>query len=155
MSDYTERGIDYDLKACLGYNPQETFKVIDIDKVLAVWEGENDEDDWRWVLRLKDGRFVFLQGGCDYTGWDCQSWADHAFADTPVEAAAKALDTEPISASFFHMLTLARERDNGKRGEVVASLLKQLADGKAQTWREKTNEELGIDPTDDGGVRRW
>ena len=69
------RGIDYDLMACLEYNPQP-FTVGDIKRVVAVWEGENDVDDWRWVLRIRGkvakerGKFVFLQGGCDYTGWD-------------------------------------------------------------------------------------
>ncbi len=61
--------IDYDLRACLEYNPQ-TFGVDEIQKIHAVWEGENDSDSWRWVLQLKDGRFAFLQGWCDYTGWD-------------------------------------------------------------------------------------
>ena len=67
---YAKRGIDYDLHACLEYNPQETFTVLDIKEVRAVYEGCNDERDWRWVLELHDSRFVFLQGGCDYTGWD-------------------------------------------------------------------------------------
>ena len=75
-SAYEARGIDWDLVACLQYNAQDGFTVADIAKVLAVVEGENDGADWRWVLRLNDGRFVFLQGGCDYTGWDCQSSAD-------------------------------------------------------------------------------
>lgn len=65
-----QRGIDYDLAACLNYNPQDTFGIDDIAEVLAVVEGENEVDDWRWVLRLTDERFMFLQGGCDYTGWD-------------------------------------------------------------------------------------
>lgn len=75
------KGIDYDLCACLEYNPQP-FVVEDIEQVLAVYEGENDSEDWRWILQLNDGRFVFLKGGCDYTGWDCQSWADSAFAES-------------------------------------------------------------------------
>jgi hypothetical protein len=35
--------------------------------------GHNDEDEWYWLGRLKDGRFFGAIGGCDFTGWDCQS----------------------------------------------------------------------------------
>src|SRR6185503_6561645 len=65
-----KKGIDYDLEGCLEYNPQ-SFIVDDIKKVLAVIEGENDGSDWHWVLLLNDNRYIYLRGGCDYTGWDC------------------------------------------------------------------------------------
>ena len=66
-----QKGIDGDLVACLENNPQP-FDLADIKMVLAVWEGMNDEEDWRWVLSVDNHEkpFVFLQGGCDYTGWD-------------------------------------------------------------------------------------
>ena len=60
--------LDYDLEACLQENPQDDITPETISAVLAVWEGENDGDDWRWVLAMRDGRFAFVQGGCDYTG---------------------------------------------------------------------------------------
>ena len=62
--EYESRGIDYDLDACLEYNPQDEFVLDDIEKVIAVHEGERDKEDWRWVLRLKKrtpvGKYVFL-----------------------------------------------------------------------------------------------
>ena len=80
-----EIGIDYSLSACIEYN-SIGLDLPDFKKVLAVWEGENDGDDWRWVIKLtKEAKakfgygFVFIQGGCDYTGWDCQSWATKQF----------------------------------------------------------------------------
>lgn len=142
--EYEARGIDYDLASCLDNNPQEAFTLDDIDKVLAVWEGENDGDDWRWVMRLKDGRFVFLQGGCDYTGWDCRSWALHSVANSADEAAGRVFGEQPLSADFFHMLKLAHDEYGAKKNEVHASLLKQLSEGKARTWREKMDDELGL-----------
>lgn len=121
-----QRGIDYDLMACLEYNPQEGFTIEDVERVLAVWEGENDGDDWRWVLELNDGLFAFLQGGCDYTGWDCQSDAHSHITSTPGTAAAFA----------------------GSKGTpVYDSLWQQLASGKRATWRESTDAEMGIDDT--------
>lgn len=52
----------------------ESFGFDDIEAVLAADAGENDEARWVAVLRLRDGRFAYLTAGCDYTGWDCQSW---------------------------------------------------------------------------------
>ena len=122
-----EKGIDYDLDACLRYNPQP-FTVEDIEKVLAVWEGENDGDDWRWIIKLSKnsgdangGRFVFLEGGCDYTGWDCQSFAESNFAKTARMAAN--LVSNP---------------------DIRKSLIEQLRKSKNKTWREKMDEELNV-----------
>lgn len=145
-------GIDYDLYACLEYNPQGAFTVKDIDRVLAVFEGKNDEEDWRWVLLLKDGRYVFLQGGCDYTGWDCQSWASHTFAETPEEAAHKALGGEvpvseenhPANAGLGHMLGLLKGDYMDKAHEAYASLMTQIANGKNTTWREQQDKTEGL-----------
>lgn len=117
---YAPRGIDWDLNACLGNNPQKGFTIDDIARVLAVWEGENEGADWRWIIQLKDSRFVALQGGCDYTGWDCQSSADSIVYSTIAEALAHFKDQE----------------------EIWASLAKQLTGEKTQTWHERTAEEF-------------
>ena len=107
---------DYDLKACFEYN-ELPFAVTDIEKVLAVWEGEKDEDDWRWIVRLTDGRFALVVGWCDYTGWDCQSGAEAFFHDSP---------SEPIEAL--------------ENRTVAASLSQQLTEGKGMTWNEKVGQ---------------
>lgn len=114
---------DYDLSACLKYNPQDTFVLEDIAEIKAVWEGENDGDNWHWFLVLNDGRNVFLEGGCDYTGWDCQSWASHQFVDS-----VETLD---------QILSKLDER-------VRISLQTQLIAGKNETWREKMIKEFGF-----------
>ena len=62
--------VDYDFCAALEYNPQPGWGLSDIDRVLAVVEGQQDETDWHWIAKLTDGRYVYLTGGCDYTGWD-------------------------------------------------------------------------------------
>jgi hypothetical protein len=134
--DYTNvkaSGVDYHLSACLEFNPQ-TFTVNDIEKVLAVFEGERDERDWRWVIKVtkecalkNGGRFVFLQGGCDYTGWDCQSSADSWFAKTAKQAAKFAKSNSRYDVDAY--------------GDVYESLIKQLETGKQKTWREIKDEE--------------
>lgn len=43
----------------------------DVVEIIAAVNGENDEQDWVGVFRLRDGRYLIAEGGCDYTGWDC------------------------------------------------------------------------------------
>jgi hypothetical protein len=45
----------------------------DVAEIIAAVNGENDGEEWIGVFRLKDGRYLVAQGGCDYTGWDCQA----------------------------------------------------------------------------------
>jgi hypothetical protein len=84
MTNYDRLG--HDLCAALEYNtvtlsPCETFvgesgDTLASSMVKTVLEevaGENDGADWLWLVRLEDGRIAFVWGGCDYTGWDCQS----------------------------------------------------------------------------------
>lgn len=124
---------DWDLMGCLDNNPQD-YTLENVAEVMAVWEGENDGDNWRWILRLDTEKFVYLIGGCDYTGWDCQSFANSTYADT-AEAAAR--------------VEIAGEDE--PRTEVYDELLRQLAEGKRKTWHEtqweKFEEDRKLPPT--------
>lgn len=60
----------------------EPFTRDDILDLIACEAGENDGPEWVAVMRLKDGRYAFLEAGCDYTGWDCQSGGNAFVADT-------------------------------------------------------------------------
>lgn len=152
-------GVDWDLSACLEYNPQE-FNILDIMKVLAVWEGENDEDDWRWIIEVKPdcaknhkGKYVFLQGGCDYTGWDCQSWATSEFTKTKKQAlelskgTVKLNDSSPMDAGLGHMLNMMSS-SYSDFDVVYESMKNQLNSKKNTTWREETDKEFNLDDLD-------
>ena len=115
------RGIDYDLSACLEYNCQPGFTEADIERVLAVVEGEPDGDSWHWILRLSDGRHVYLSGWCDFTGWDCQSAARSVVVES--EALALAAVVEPKT-----------------HGDMVSQI--QLR-AKAETWDERSRKDFG------------
>jgi hypothetical protein len=123
MTSSDPRGIDHDLRSCLAYNDQGEWNEGNIDRVLAVWEGENDGDDWRWVIRLLDGRHLLLRGGCDYTGWDCVSHAETVWAYSAEHAAM--LDKSTV---------------------VCASLARQVATHKAETAHEAIAADLGHPP---------
>ena len=142
--------LGYDLAACLHYNPQDLLGPEDIEEVLAVWEGERDGDDWRWVVRLKGDLFAFIQGGCDYTGWDCQSWATSEIKATPEEAAFLASGEDlPVGGlwppqGFGRMISILAGEYMQNGDEVTASLLAQIEQGRNTTWREEKDEELGV-----------
>jgi hypothetical protein len=57
------------------------FGIDNVVEVLAYDEGQPDEQDWICVVKLDDGRYASLWGGCDYTGWDWQGGSDSAVAD--------------------------------------------------------------------------
>jgi hypothetical protein len=80
--------VDYDLEAALEYNPDpdDPLKASDILGEHAVIYGENDGYAWHWLVELKDGRFAYITGDCDYTGWDCSSSASWQFAETLQDA---------------------------------------------------------------------
>lgn len=75
--------LDSDLSGALEHNvvPLPALPV----EILASIEGANDEDDWHWIVRLEDGQFAYITGGCDYTGWDCQSNCE-AFVEPDLRA---------------------------------------------------------------------
>lgn len=49
------------------------FSRDDVVEIIGMSEGDYDGPDWLGVFRLQDGRFAFLEAGCDYTGWGCQA----------------------------------------------------------------------------------
>lgn len=120
-ADFDKRGIDYDLRAAIKYN-NPGFDAEDIDFVHALHEGEKDGNNWVWILSLKDGRLCHASGGCDYTGWDCQSDLDITFAKTLEQCAEVELAADNL--------------------DVYHGLIYQLTFG--EPWRAMKAAELGI-----------
>ena len=58
---------------------------VAINKLIMCQQGYNDGPDWIWFVttEVPEGQHDYhnmgdswiLQGGCDYTGWDCQASA--------------------------------------------------------------------------------
>ncbi len=116
---------DYDFEAAFEYNPQYNLDIADVVKILAVWEGENDGDAWRWIVSLKNGKFAYLHGSCDFTGWDCQSGLSNDQGENP-----------------FDLVALEDNLD------VQKSLMKQLRrKSSLKTWRQAMDEKLKIGET--------
>lgn len=49
------------------------FQRKDVTRVVTWRDGENDGPPWLGIFALADGRYAFVDAGCDYTGWDCQA----------------------------------------------------------------------------------
>lgn len=45
------------------------FAREDVVEILRMHDGCNDDEPWLGLFRLKDGRFAYIEAGCDYTGW--------------------------------------------------------------------------------------
>ena len=61
--------------------PCDAFDKKEPIEIIAGSEGENDGPNWLIVLK-QGARFVFIEAGCDYTGWDCQSGGSAFVADS-------------------------------------------------------------------------
>ncbi len=75
-----------DLRTGIEYNQPQPIKADDVAEVEVGWTDGNDEPEFAWLLRLKDGRYAAASGGHDYTGWDCQSSLEITIHDTRDEA---------------------------------------------------------------------
>ena len=60
----------------------------DIEEVIASREGYNDGDSWLGVFKMKDGKYLFAWGWCDYTGWGCRDGGGGEVTDTLEELVA-------------------------------------------------------------------
>lgn len=73
-------GLGYDLGAAM-YHHGLSLSSAPVKVVLEL-TGQNDGAEWHWIILLESGTYAYVTGGCDYTGWDCQSNAYVYEADT-------------------------------------------------------------------------
>lgn len=67
-------GDDWNLSAAISNNSGPSSEPV---AILAKIDGENDEKAWHWLCRLKDGRFAYMCGFCDFTGWELSVYAGY------------------------------------------------------------------------------
>lgn len=77
---------DSDLEALFSEGHGGELKISDIHNVLAEVPGGADGSNWFWIVELCDGRFAYITGGCDYSGWGCRDWGETKIAGTVKEA---------------------------------------------------------------------
>lgn len=59
------------------------FEMADIAKAIAAWGENGDYAEWfgGFLLHLKNGRFAYIEGWCNTTGWGCQDGVETWFFD--------------------------------------------------------------------------
>jgi hypothetical protein len=59
------------------------FDMGDIESAIAAWGQHGDDAEWTggFLLKLKDGRFAYIEGWCDTTGWGCQDGVETTIFD--------------------------------------------------------------------------
>lgn len=119
--------LDQNLIECLDNNKQDDFTTDKIAQVMAVVEGQSDNFDWAWVLRLNGGRYAYLQGGCGENGWSDESIAWSYIEIKPLLAAQHAL------------------RDYSQK--VYNQIMHQMREGKNKSWRTPEVEERDTEST--------
>lgn len=72
----------------------QAYQIDDIAEILATVDGENDGPDWVGAFLMKDGRYLLVRAGCDYTGWDCQAGGSAEWCSTAEELKAIATPEE-------------------------------------------------------------
>ena len=45
------------------------YTLDDVEGQVVSREGDNDGDDWFAILKMKDGKYLSISAGCDYSGW--------------------------------------------------------------------------------------
>lgn len=55
----------YDWKEAMNY---AHFNFEDIQNVIEAIEGENDGAHWKLIVKLKSGKYAWLNAWCDYSG---------------------------------------------------------------------------------------
>lgn len=70
------------------------FMREDVEHVFDKSEGENDGPPWLIAGVLRDGRYFFIEAGCDYTGWDCRASGSSWVADSLAQLARFGLTDE-------------------------------------------------------------
>lgn len=104
--DYDARN-DLEQRTELGYDLVAACHHNDVDlpaypkRIALELTGENDGAEWHWIVELQDGTWAYVHGGCDYTGWDCQSSAE-AFPAATLDGALALVD-EAHRAMFVEM----------------------------------------------------
>jgi len=93
-----DAGVDYILEICMKHNLERVvknepldFDFSDIKKVIAAWAGYVRDvrvgEEYRWILELQKGRFVYVRGWFDPSGHEQRTLLFTWSADTAEEAA--------------------------------------------------------------------
>lgn len=113
---------------------------VGLDGILMVQQGDNDGPNWIWLVRTSTGAHWWAVGGCDYTGWDCQSWLEWSRYDViDVEEAPQAAlpqgDEPEVERWRKHALSLTKVIDAMLATGAFTSTHKEILDEVKEALR--------------------
>ena len=73
----------YDWQEAMNY---AKFEFKDIQDIISAEEGENEGNNWKLIVKLKNEKYGWLSAGCDNSGWGCQAGGKSGIAETFEEA---------------------------------------------------------------------
>jgi hypothetical protein len=120
-----DAGVDWILGHCLIHSPNASLifrkpKFFQIKRVVAAWAGYVKDvrgpDNYRWVVELQNGRFMYLYGFFDPSGFELRTYLFSRVAGSAEEAAR--FEINPM--------TLRSIKRNSKDQEVYEALLDQI-----------------------------
>ena len=91
--DLADLQSDYDWDEVFKYAPPGVTRA-DVVEVVGRDDGENDGAEWIGLFLLRDGRYLYIEAGCDYTGWGCQEGGRSELFATRLAAIQSLGDTE-------------------------------------------------------------
>ena len=142
--------LDPDLQQAMTYNPQ-SFTQNDIAEVVGIAEGERDEAPWHWLVSLKDGRWAYMVGGCDYSGWDCQSWLESYIDGTSIGVMQIAYARNGTSESRAKLDQISTQWGEYERRKLIAKSQANPAPAAPQRPLTK-REQVGLDLAENIGA---
>lgn len=88
-----------------GYGPLEAadVRLEDVGEFVHWHEGINEQENWMGVLRMKDGRWCYIESWCDYTGFDCQGGGEAFYASSEDELVRNCLTAEARHAFGYEV----------------------------------------------------
>ena len=106
----------------------EKEDIIDIPFYI---EGENDGDSWIAILAFKEGlpMYGILEGGCDYTGWDCQGSSSLTYC-LDLQDLTKMLTIEQEARLDFYFIKEERKLDIAVRLLSKSSMIRKEAENE-------------------------
>lgn len=117
MTENELSNTDPDLRSALSCNSLGQ-NIERIAKVVVSLDDGTDETNWHWIVQLVDGKFAYVSGGHDYTGWDCQSDCDWEDAETFDDAMK--LTPQDERRVFEDMIAKGEEHRSGyAKGDAV------------------------------------
>jgi hypothetical protein len=122
------------------YDFSESLDRVGIDRksvarVVAAWGFSGDYGEWEggFVMEMTDGRFAYVWGWCDTSGWGCQDGAEVEWSDALPELKIKRATPQHMSG-YIEQLFGGRSPAWGEEWDENPADLNRYIRGEIDKW---------------------